>query len=193
MLIISGLSLRPCKIGCERFNLAIEMLIISGRYRPAASEGSRRSFNLAIEMLIISGTDRERTGNNADSAFQSRNRDAYHFRARAERADPSQAADRFNLAIEMLIISGVTLPFLLRPTYQSFNLAIEMLIISGYRETHGHLKKRLVSISQSRCLSFQDRCRTPAILARVSRFQSRNRDAYHFRNIILISFASPLT
>ena len=40
---------------------------------------------------------------------------------------------RFNLAIEMLIISGHLHDGLSQPCYTCFNLAIEMLIISGHR------------------------------------------------------------
>ena len=113
------------------FNLAIEMLIISGS--GAVGTGESRllvCFNLAIEMLIISGSIRG-TYNVNPIMFQSRNRDAYHFRARdavttgrivgvsisqsrclsfqvgiGHDGRPGDKA-RFNLAIEMLVISGL--------------------------------------------------------------------------------------
>ena len=65
----------------------------------------------------------------------------------------TEPAPCFNLAIEMLVISG--LPMLrqhLRP--EGFNLAIEMLVISG-RWENWVVTEIDVSISQSRCLSFQ--------------------------------------
>ena len=60
------------------FNLAIEMLVISGKSRLAIASASV-CFNLAIEMLVISGetAGMSATGNRE---FQSRNRDACHFR-----------------------------------------------------------------------------------------------------------------
>ena len=61
-------------------------------------------FNLAIEMLIISGT-RRTTNPSHISEFQSRNRDAYHFRNTCLRW-AWHPHSGFNLAIEMLIISG---------------------------------------------------------------------------------------
>ena len=63
-------------------------------------------FNLAIEMLVISGKVRLIVRHGLPAEFQSRNRDACHFRM------PSSAFGRkphlrFNLAIEMLVISGL--------------------------------------------------------------------------------------
>ena len=85
--------------------------------------------------------------------FQSRNRDAFHFRSGAATA-------------------AWTSP-------SSFNLAIEMLFISGHLTAYRFCSVRRVSISQSRCFSFQvtRRCWRCAL----SLFQSRNRDAFHFR------------
>ena len=69
-----------------------------------------------------------------------------------------RSPSRFNLAIEMLVIScekGVTHAAITA----GFNLAIEMLFISC--DAHnGALATITVSISQSRCLSFQARIRT---------------------------------
>ena len=63
-----------------------------------------------------------------------------------------------------------------------FNLAIEMLVISGYPECHRYENRAdNVSISQSRCLSFQERCCRVAHIQMAHLFQSRNRDACHFR------------
>ena len=62
------------------FNLAIEMLFISGRRIRIPVGGRWRSFNLAIEMLFISGPLPIRRWRVAPFQFQSRNRDAFHFR-----------------------------------------------------------------------------------------------------------------
>ena len=62
---------------------------------------------------------------------------------------------RFNLAIEMLVISGHHHVHGL-VGFSSFNLAIEMLVISGIESAGAEFWVGLtVSISQSRCLSFQ--------------------------------------
>ena len=110
------------------------------------------SFNLAIEMLIISGPD-VFTPRLDITSFQSRNRDAYHFRI-DKPSSPSHNNDSFNLAIEMLVISGRRYP------------ARQVII--------------RVSISQSRCLSFQDAGQGIESSEHFE-FQSRNRDACHFR------------
>ena len=109
------------------FNLAIEMLVISGsghRLTRTQSHG----FNLAIEMLVISGERKPST----ESLFIC-----------------------FNLAIEMLVISGFQLK-IVDAGYESFNLAIEMLVISGGQNS-------------------------ASTTAHKATFQSRNRDACHFR------------
>ena len=63
--------------------------------------------------------------------FQSRNRDACHFRLLPTIGHrcPRQC---FNLAIEMLVISGRASPDTVARGQGSFNLAIEMLVISGH-------------------------------------------------------------
>ena len=61
------------------FNLVIEMLFILGRafpYRPVIIS----CFNLVIEMLFILGKKMFQSTLNYDILFQSRNRDAFHFR-----------------------------------------------------------------------------------------------------------------
>ena len=115
-------------------------------------------FNLAIEMLIISGWHCCECAGDCLWQFQSRNRDSYHFRAgysaiRALYGEPFQSRNRDAChfrrkqpeAYQMHVPTG-------------FNLAIEMLVISG----DGHHvflagEHMIVSISQSRFLSFQDR------------------------------------
>ena len=130
MLIISGFSERIIwHAGMSRFNLAIEMLIISGEAQISCWLRYMR-FNLAIEMLIISGQRIAGLPPSRQFAFQSRNRDAYHFRLAVQCSQPKS--------------------------------------------------KQVVSISQSRCLSFQVRL-AAASSSRHFWFQSRNRDAYHFR------------
>ena len=99
---------RPRASPFLRFNLAIEMLFISGTLFSTYRIGSTNRFNLAIEMLFISGE--------------------YAINTRSEQHCC------FNLAIEMLFISGFPLPLTL-PAFIS------------------------VSISQSRCFSYQVRAR----------------------------------
>ena len=60
------------------FNLVIEMLVISGEIQKRRRLAGLR-FNLVIEMLVISGGDGG-AGTHRIRAFQSRNRDACHFR-----------------------------------------------------------------------------------------------------------------
>ena len=87
--------------------------------------------------------------------FQSRNRDAFHFRHTAVPCE-SLHLKCFNLVIEMLFISGKTRPVSLRTSLWRFNLVIEMLVISGNASRlRSSTRTRLVSISQSRGLSFQ--------------------------------------
>ena len=79
MLVISGkTAIKTTRGQRNGFNLAIEMLVISGSADVSESGGFRLCFNLAIEMLVISGQKpRFRDG---FCSFQSRNRDACHFR-----------------------------------------------------------------------------------------------------------------
>ena len=110
--------------------------------------------------------------------FQSRNRDACHFRISTSSRRCWAINLCFNLAIEMLVISGHPPP--VQPHQNPrFNLAIEMLVISGclFHPGRGAVS---VSISQSRCLSFQETETGMRPLEHL-RFQSRNRDACHFR------------
>ena len=64
-----------------------------------------------------------------DFMFQSRNRDAFHFRGSCGALIVNEIKS-FNLAIEMLFISGWCLPGI-PLNGKRFNLAIEMLFISG--------------------------------------------------------------
>ena len=178
------------------FNLAIEMLVISGLGEPCG-QAACQSFNLAIEMLVISGEFAEAASLWKAHMFQSRNRDACHFRSAScwrstssmsvsisqsrclsfqEGRDKVRATNRtsFNLAIEMLVISGPGGMSCILSEY-GFNLAIEMLVISGRKRKVRRDAESIVSISQSRCLSFQGhrRMRHRRRIMHVSISQSR--------------------
>ena len=56
MLVISGASCGCGWTSPSCFNLAIEMLVISGQFAVLAFEFLDTGFNLAIEMLVISGS-----------------------------------------------------------------------------------------------------------------------------------------
>ena len=160
-----------------RFNLAIEMLIISGCRHHLTGRLSPR-FNLAIEMLIISGQETEAVFEGERHLFQSRNRDAYHFRQGCLRVS-STAQPSFNLAIEMLIISGVS-PTSCLPSKPRFNLAIEMLIISGQGSAcFPVLLHKGFNLAIEMLIISGERSHFEGAV--ISLFQSRNRDAYHFR------------
>ena len=113
--------------------------------------------------------------------FQSRNRDAFHFRR--IRATPESASQCFNLAIEMLFISGLerlkAIAALIEVSIsQSRCFSFQVMILRSFRKASMN-----VSISQSRCFSFQEgEC--DATSHRASLFQSRNRDAFHFRFVV---------
>ena len=80
MLFISGPGTRDIiQARCTRFNLAIEMLFISGIIEFRNLKMHIFGFNLAIEMLFISGGVRMQR-HCLRRRFQSRNRDAFHFR-----------------------------------------------------------------------------------------------------------------
>ena len=119
----------------------------------------------------------------ASFTFQSRNRDAFRFKP-VYRSWCFHYYQSFNLGIEMLFVSssqihlhrlwhncrrfnlGIEMLFISRTpgrmptghslTANSFNLGIEMLFVSRRRCRHQYPCDRLVSISESRCFSFQD-------------------------------------
>ena len=63
MLVISGSGVEEVNQGGLRFNLVIEMLVISGMDALDTWTLHRHvSFNLVIEMLVISGTMNQTTG-----------------------------------------------------------------------------------------------------------------------------------
>ena len=110
------------------------------------------SFNLAIEMLVISG-ELDTVLSTAALSFQSRNRDACHFRVapvwHTTGLELFQSRNR-----DACHFRGIR-TLAERKTTQCFNLAIEMLVISGNLHAIDSDMERIVSISQSRCLSFQ--------------------------------------
>ena len=118
-------------------------------------------FNLAIEMLFISGNARPIPSAKVISSFQSRNRDAFHFRLLRAGLGVAPAHFSFNLAIEMLFISGekrlggkpARCPFQSR-NRDAFHFREE--ITFPYSAARG-----TVSISQSRCFSFQGQAGLP--------------------------------
>ena len=146
-----------------RFNLAIEMLFISGRMIPSRRIPRQNCFNLAIEMLFISGwvVSVRRL---SPSLFQSRNRDAFHFRNYGfycERCDTLIVSISQSRCFSFQGPISSSIAVLL---YSSFNLAIEMLFISGAG------------------VYYRGVC--------CAEFQSRNRDAFHFRSCVLATCAS---
>ena len=113
--------------------------------------------------------------------FQSRNRDAFHFRV-LPRVNTNHRLHCFNLAIEMLFISGPTKRIQHYLTaIASFNLAIEMLFMSGACAPRRCGGTTDVSISQSRCFSFQVSNPDERHSRHGRLFQSRNREAFHVR------------
>ena len=105
------------------------MLVISGRRSAGYLQSALTRFNLAIEMLVISGawTRRGNSFSIVVSISQSRClsfQGAFHVTMTTEFRS-------FNLAIEMLVISGHAVPAAAHCHNRGFNLAIEMLVISG--------------------------------------------------------------
>ena len=142
------------------FNLAIEILLFSGRPKTPAPMSVLPSFNLAIEILLFSGNARCRPHRTQSDSrkFQSRNRDTSLFRHRFKKelmqlAVTFQSRNRdtslfrhssllppisgllcFNLAIEILLFSGgLPQDNVAAGLLDGFNLAIEILLFSGER------------------------------------------------------------
>ena len=113
-------------------------------------------FNLAIEMLVISGQHTDAFV--FPFKFQSRNRDACHFRA--SRARSAANADSVSISQSRCL------------SFQGLRTRVIPV-----------LRVMRVSISQSRCLSFQVTTNRERYPSRAEWFQSRNRDACHFRAI----------
>ena len=181
MLVISGrkTSIRHSRRAC--FNLAIEMLVISGQagfpllchpFPVSISQSRCLSFQVPMQ---------SQSASRYAVWFQSRNRDACHF--------------RHHKASTAIVKSAVSIS-------QSRCLSFQDVHSKG----DNAIGISSVSISQSRCLSFQvqslgaarlqgksrfnlaiemlvisgSNC-PPADISACRRFQSRNRDACHFR------------
>ena len=165
------------------FNLAIEMLIISGNTGVYPSVAALTCFNLAIEMLIISGSLQELRCHHVVDVSISQSR-CLSFQAE-NIAEQEIRFYQVSISQSRCLSFQATARRSLRRITSGFNLAIEMLIISGCESCCPSCNRWCnVSISQSRCLSFQDRAASRGWVHRL-RFQSRNRDAYHFRRYSL--------
>ena len=136
------------------------------------------SFNLAIEILVISGRETAFLNVISSSWFQSRNRDSCHFRfassvwKRGPTRFQSRNRDSCHFRHPTPLRTGV---MALR-----FNLAIEILVISGgccpcplEIGMGGFQSRNRDSCHFRRVRAF------PAAVAPM--FQSRNRDSCHFR------------
>ena len=113
-------------------------------------------FNLGIEMLFVSSFLRRFRPIAASGEFQSRNRDAFRFKWRRTRRSGESHYRGFNLGIEMLFVSRLKAN------------AVSVLTANS------------VSISESRCFSFQEENPNPQPVS-PNLFQSRNRDAFRFK------------
>ena len=156
MLVISGYAYTPVTHACTPVFQSRNRDACHFRGLSTDDNGLLFCFNLAIEMLVISGEHiRFRPVDAAIGVSISQSR-CLSFQDGGRRTAP-RLLESFNLAIEMLVISGQ--PSLARsePPY-GFNLAIEMLVISGARYPPQNAYRYLL-------------------------FQSRNRDACHFRNL----------
>ena len=155
MLVISGCRVILARDAQSSFNLAIEMLVISGDTRFSHLPCRGRRFNLAIEMLVISGTLPSGRLRLSDTWFQSRNRDACHFRATRVLPQKSRVStfqsrnrDACHFRAGTRRRNGTT-----SVRFQSRNR--DACHFRGFpRGVSSSFSA--VSISQSRCLSFQD-------------------------------------
>ena len=107
-------------------------------------------------MLFVSSDRRVHTRHLLKLRFQSRNRDAF----------------RFKKVVDVIHISEI----------MSFNLGIEMLFVSRSDCLYHHDIPSHVSISESRCFSFQVRFAVGTSEIGFPLFQSRNRDAFRFKD-----------
>ena len=125
------------------------------RYRRAERRGETVDcFNLAIEMLVSSG--RASGVARFDLVeFQSRNRDACQFRAiTVNTLNFSELS--FNLAIEMLVSSGRLRQRVRRALFRCVSISqSRCLSVQGVFRPDSCAGGCCVSISQSRCLSVQ--------------------------------------
>ena len=137
-----------------------------------------KCFNLAIEMLFISGTNAACSPTGSRDKFQSRNRDAFHFRAAVSEPDnaalnefQSRNRDAFHFRAAGCGVRGhvfqfqsrnrdafhFRLPRCKRPLVL-YGVSISQSRCFSFQATTAHgtsSPKTIVSISQSRCFSFQ--------------------------------------
>ena len=139
------------------FNLGIEMLFVSSALSNVEQACFEACFNLGIEMLFVSRWIRESMIKSLYKQFQSRNRDAFRFKWRF--------AYRWGCHPLM---------------FQSRNRDAFRFKCKQFRHKCIGGDHSLVSISESRCFSFQVPINAlPKI--RTTMFQSRNRDAFRFK------------
>ena len=105
-------------------------------------------FNLAIEMLFISGLEFLQMGCHV-GLFQSRNRDAFHFRKRRSRSRRRIKSSPVSISQSRCFSfqDGIVDPSA-KTVHVRFNLAIEMLFMSGYK--HPTPDEGCVRLFQSR-------------------------------------------
>ena len=114
------------------FNLGIEMLFVSSQTAGTDNLNTSRSFNLGIEMLFV-------------SRYQ-----IHHHH--------DLTVFCFNLGIEMLFVSSPAI-YRTQTPWLCFNLGIEMLFVSSCHREVPTVPLYCVSISESRCFSFQGKGR----------------------------------
>ena len=91
------------------------------------------------------------------NVFQSRHRDAFHFRCAVDIPPSYRTCFSFNLVIEMLFISGAARKL---DTLLAINVSISSSRCFSFQVkllTIEEARARYVSISSSRCFSFQER------------------------------------
>ena len=137
------------------FNLGIEMLFISSRTCNSYLHSPHTGFNLGIEMLFISSNERLRWRYVCSAKFQSRNRDAFRFKNQGYLKHESYTVP-VSISESRCFSFQVRLCVVSRGPIISFNLGIEMLFVSS-------------AISR-------------AFIPSISQFQSRNRDAFRFKD-----------
>ena len=132
-------------------------------------------------MLFISGSGTEYKVSHVDEMFQSRNRDAFHFRTANFKGWPSLSVVSisqsrcFSFQVILDIITILVLDKFQSRNRDAFHFRFRGGTFAGARPP--------VSISQSRCFSFQACLGFERYLSIGVEFQSRNRDAFHFRSI----------
>ena len=135
-------------------------------------------FNLVIEVLLISRRNNTNEGKSV-TKFQSRNRGSFDFKDRGCSATDS-GQPCFNLVIEVLLISSQIRLTRQAACPTCFNLVIEVLLISSQRDARTHATHaRFQSRNRG---SFDFKPNPQLSYQSVSRlFQSRNRGSFDFK------------